>query len=251
LIEGFALFAEVPPADCKAILSAAREKRFEKRETIFSEGDPVLHVTMIVSGIVKVTQMGLNGNEVILRLNAAGEIVGSYRVCVNCSHSATARAVQSCVARVWDATVFEKLLARIPTFRRNTVLALEERLREMEQRFREVSKEKVELRLSSELVRLSEQLHRLEITLSRAEMAQLTGTTLPTVSRLLGRWQSFRIVKVQRESVLVLNLAALVKLSRRGKARRFWRVFLICSLCVAITLLLIVVVWVAHKALTP
>jgi CRP-like cAMP-binding protein len=216
----FALFAEVIPAELDLILGAAREKRFDKRETIFSEGDPVRHVTMVVSGIVKVTQMGLNGNEVILRLNAAGEIVGSYRVCVNCSHCATAQAVQSCVALVWDAAVFEKLLARIPMFRRNTVRALEERLLEMEQRFREVSTEKVGSRLSSELVRLSDRLRRctdnglLEITLSRAELAQLTGTTLFTVSRLLCQWQTQGIVRVRRESVLVQDFAALAQISQ-------------------------------------
>jgi len=49
----FALFAEVTPAELDLILGAAREKRFDKRETIFSEGDPVRHVTMVVSGIVK------------------------------------------------------------------------------------------------------------------------------------------------------------------------------------------------------
>jgi CRP/FNR family transcriptional regulator, nitrogen oxide reductase regulator len=219
-VKQFALFAEVTPAELDLILGAAREKRFDKRETIFSEGDPVRHVTMVVSGIVKVTQMGLNGNEVILRLNAAGEIVGSYRVSVNCSHCATAQAVQSCVALVWDAAVFEKLLARIPTFRRNTVRALEERLLEMEQRFREVSTEKVGSRLSSELVRLSDRLRRctengrLEITLSRAELAQLTGTTLFTVSRLLCQWQTRGIVRVRRESVLVQDFAALAQISQ-------------------------------------
>ena len=72
----FALFAEVTPAELEIVIGAAREKRFDRRETIFTEGDPVRHVTMVLSGIVKVTQMGLNGNEVILRLNAAGEIVG-------------------------------------------------------------------------------------------------------------------------------------------------------------------------------
>jgi CRP/FNR family transcriptional regulator, nitrogen oxide reductase regulator len=220
LVKQFALFAEVTAAELDLILGAAREKRFDKRETIFSEGDPVRRVTMVVSGIVKVTQMGLNGNEVILRLNAAGEIVGSYRVCVNCSHCATAQAVQSCVALVWDAAVFEKLLARIPTFRRNTVRALEERLLEMEQRFREVSTEKVGSRLSSELVRLSDRLRRctdnglLEITLSRAELAQLTGTTLFTVSRLLCQWQTQGIVRVRRESVLVQDFAALAQISQ-------------------------------------
>jgi CRP-like cAMP-binding protein len=121
---------------------------------------------------------------------------------------------------VWDAAVFEKLLARIPTFRRNTVRALEERLLEMEQRFREVSTEKVGSRLSSELVRLSDRLRRctengrLEITLSRAELAQLTGTTLFTVSRLLCQWQTQGIVRVRRESVLVQDFAALAQISQ-------------------------------------
>ena len=58
----FALFAEVTPAEMEHILGAAREKRFSRRETIFTEGDPVRQVTMVLSGFVKVTQMGLNGN---------------------------------------------------------------------------------------------------------------------------------------------------------------------------------------------
>ena len=216
----FALFAEVTPAEFELIVGAAREKRFDRRETIFTEGDPVRQVTMVLSGLVKVTQMGLNGNEVILRLNGAGEIVGSYRVCTNCTNCSTAQAVQPAVALVWDAAVFEKLLARIPMFRRNTVRALEERLFEMEQRFREVSTEKVGSRLSSELVRLSDRMRRItdsahfEITLSRAELAQLTGTTLFTVSRLLCQWQTQGIVRVRRESVLVQDFAALAQISQ-------------------------------------
>jgi CRP-like cAMP-binding protein len=220
LARQFALFAELTPAEFDLIIAAAREKRFDRRETIFTEGDPVRQVTMVLSGFVKVTQMGLNGNEVILRLSGAGEIPGSYRVCTNCIHCATAQAVQPCVALVWDAAAFEKLQQRIPIFRRNTVQALEERLLEMEQRFREVSTEKVGSRLSSELVRISDRLRRgadngrVEITLSRAELAQLTGTTLFTVSRLLCQWQTQGIVRVRRESVLVQDFAALAQISQ-------------------------------------
>jgi len=220
LVKQFALFAELTPAEFELIAGAAREKLFDRKETIFTEGDPVRQVTMVLSGFVKVTQMGFNGNEVILRLSGGGEIVGSYRFCTNCVHCSTAQAVQPCVALVWDAAVFEKMLARIPTFRRNTVDALEERLLEMEQRFREVSTEKVGSRLSSELVRISDRLrrgtdnHHLEITLSRAELAQLTGTTLFTVSRLLCQWQTQGIVRVRRESVLVQDFAALAQISQ-------------------------------------
>lgn len=126
--------------------------------------------------------------------------------------------MQSSTALIWDAVEFERLLSRFPVLRRNTVLLLEDRLREMEQRFREVSTEKVHSRLSGELLRLCRRLGRegdglLEITLSRAELAQLTGTTLFTVSRLLCQWQTLGIVKIRREAVLVQNVAALTQLS--------------------------------------
>jgi CRP/FNR family transcriptional regulator, nitrogen oxide reductase regulator len=220
-IAKFALFAEVGSSDCDAIISSAREKRFARRETIFSEGDPVRYVIMLISGLVKVIQTGPNGNEVILRLNGGGEIVGSFRTSSAYIHCSTAQAVQPCVALIWDALVFERLLAKFPLFRRNTALALDDRLREMEERFRGVATEKVGCRLSGELIRLSQRMRHsnegpFEITLSRAELAQLTGTTLFTVSRLLCQWQTLGIVKIRREAVLVQDVTALTRLSEGG-----------------------------------
>jgi CRP-like cAMP-binding protein len=209
-----------PWSSNRLLVRAAREKRFDRRKTIFTEGDPIRHVTLVLSGFVKGTQMGLNGNEVILRLSGAGEIVGSYRVCTGGCHCTTAQAVQPCVALVWEAAMFEKLQARIPTLLRNAARALQELLLEIEQRFREVSTEKAGSRLSSELIRISDRLRRstdnghLEITLSRAELAQLTGTTLFTVSRILCRWQTKGIGRLRRESVLVQDFAALAQISQ-------------------------------------
>jgi CRP-like cAMP-binding protein len=219
LVEGLNLLAGVSPADCRSIIAPAREKRYVRKQTIFSDGEPIRHVMVLLSGCVKVIQIGLSGNEVILRLNGVGEIVGAFHWCAHCHHSSTVITVQPCVGLIWDAADFERLLGQFPTFRRNTVHALEQRLQEMEQRFREVSTERVQARLSSELLRLSNRMGRpsqgdFEIALSRAELAQLTGTTLFTVSRLLCQWQSLGIVKNHREGVLVRDFAALNQLSQ-------------------------------------
>jgi CRP-like cAMP-binding protein len=205
LTKQFELFADLTPAELEMIVGAAREKRYSCGERIFIEGDPVDHVTMLLSGFVKVTQMGLLGNEVILRLNGAGEIVGSYRVCTDCTHASAAQAVQPSRALVWDAAVFEKLQIRIPTFRRNSIRALKKRLLEMEQRFREVSTETVGSRLSSELIRISDRLRRstdgrLEIPVSRAELGQMIGTTPFTVNQLLAMWEAQGILTQDNES---------------------------------------------------
>ena len=52
------LFANVSPADCREIVSAARESEFPRRDTIFLEGDPIRQVVLLTSGSVKVMLLG-------------------------------------------------------------------------------------------------------------------------------------------------------------------------------------------------
>jgi CRP-like cAMP-binding protein len=219
-VQRLPLFSDLSRAACGAIISAAHEKRLLPRQTIFSEGAPVQQVMMLLSSHVKITQLGLSGNEVILRLSGIGEIVSDFQPFANGKHFATAQTIQPAVALVWEMVTFERLLDGFPAFRRNTVRALEERLHELEQRFREISTENVGPRLSSELIRLSNRFGcgingNGEIHLSRGELAQLTGTTLATVRRLLCRWQKLGIVSIRRGIVQVCDFAALTQLTLR------------------------------------
>lgn len=218
-VQRFALFTGIPLADCIKIISSAQEKHFSRRQTIFFEGDPIRHIALLLSGCVKVTQFSPNGQEVILRLNGPGEMVGMLGLHAKGNHSSTARTVQMATALVWDAAHFEAVSERFPLLRRNTARVLEQRLHELEERFREISTEKVSPRLSSQLLRLLTQVGKrvndeVEIGLSREELAQLTGTTLFTVSRLLSQWEVQGIVSARREMVLVRNVQALMDLSQ-------------------------------------
>jgi CRP-like cAMP-binding protein len=91
-------------------------------------------------------------------------------------------------------------------------------LEDMHERFREISTERVAARLSSQILRMIHKVGRqvdggIEISISREELAQLTGTTLFTVSRLLSDWDRQGIVVARREAVSVRNLRALADLS--------------------------------------
>jgi hypothetical protein len=55
------------------------------------------------------------------------------------------------------------------------------------------------------------------IDLSREELAQMTGTTLFTVSRLLSKWGDQGILQAQRKSVLVLDRVAWSNSRRKAK----------------------------------
>src|SRR3989440_3076896 len=91
-VQRFALFSGMSPADCTSIVSAAHEKNFSRRQTIFVEGDPVQHVPLLVSGSAKVTQSGQSRGEVILRLCGPGELLSC---CSEGRHCSTAQTLES------------------------------------------------------------------------------------------------------------------------------------------------------------
>ncbi|MGB7845793.1 MAG: Crp/Fnr family transcriptional regulator [Candidatus Acidiferrum sp.] len=217
-----AIFSNLSPVDCREILAAAREKRFLRREVVFLEGVPCRQVLLVLSGCIKTTQLGPTGCEVMLRLSGPGELVGALESYLGTNNLLTARTTQQpTTALVWDASTFESLSDRYPNLRRNTTRFLGLCLQQLEERFREISTQRVAPRLSSQLIRLSNQMRPhtkgvLEIGLSREELAQLTGTTLFTVSRLLSEWERLGIVNTRREAVIVQNFQALIELSEAG-----------------------------------
>lgn len=216
LVKPSPLFADIPASECREITSAAHEKQFARRQTIFLEGDPVRRVVLLTSGCAKIVQLGQSGAEVILGVRGPGEVVGTVGLRPQDRHCSTAQALGSATALVWDAAVFETLSQRSLQLRRNITNILCQQLHELEERYREISTEKVSVRLSHQLIRLLNQLGRvnggLEIRLSREELAQLTGTTLFTVSRLLSEWNQRGIVSTRREAVSVNNFQALAEL---------------------------------------
>jgi CRP-like cAMP-binding protein len=218
-VQRFEAFSEIPSADCVAIVADAQEMQFHRHSTIFSEGSPAAQVALLLSGCIKMTQGRTPGQEVILRLNGPGDMLGKMGNQSRANHLYTTHAVQTSSALVWEADAFEAAMDRFPLLRRNVASLLERHLNELEIRYREVSTEKVSSRLSNLLIRLVKQVGRridpcVEIALSRRDLAQLTGTTLFTVSRLLCQWEARGIVSARREVVLVHDVQALMELSR-------------------------------------
>jgi CRP-like cAMP-binding protein len=213
------VFSEISPEDCATIVSSAVERQFQRGKMIFFQGDTVKQVILLTSGCVKLSQSSADGQEVILRLVGPGEYVSAEN-CTKCAaHCSTARTLEQSRALVWDAKAFEAVADRFPILRRNIWRNLQGLMNQLEDRYREICTQKVALRLSSELVRLVARVGKqsdgyVEISLSQRELAQLTGTTLFTVSRLLCQWEVQGIVKPRREAVLVLNVPGLVQISQ-------------------------------------
>ena len=208
------LFTGVLPGDYTKIAAAARVKQFTRGEVLHIEGESVQPVLMLTSGFAKISKLGMSGMEVILRFGVPGDVLGGADLFSTGRHRATAQAFRPSRALVWDALTFKTLVERYPVLHQNMARILGGDLLELEERFREVGTEKVGQRVARQLLRLEERIGRwvdgaIEIGISREELAQMTGTTLFTVSRLLSAWEALGIVRPRREAVTICDVPSL------------------------------------------
>lgn len=208
LMCGSALFAGLTQAECREIATCARARMFARDELLFMQGQPVRNLMLIQDGSVKQTQLSPGGSEVILWMNGQGEAVGVQAEQTTCNHSCSARAMEKCRALVWEYSRLQGVLSEYPQIRKNINQILSNRLQELEERFREIATERVAKRLALSLLRLVKQVGRqqpggVQIALSREELAQMTGTTLFTISRILSKWSEDGFIEPRRESVII------------------------------------------------
>jgi CRP-like cAMP-binding protein len=196
-------------------MSAAREQNFSPRETLFREGDLVRFVFVVAAGRVKIAQLSRTGKQVILRVEGRGAVAGGLGLSPSDAHTVTAQAMEACQVFTWRVLAFEALARRFPALQHNAKNILAQRLRTLEEHFCDVTTKRVPQRLARLLIRLTESSPRgpERIGLSREELAQMTGTTLFTVSRLLRDWAEQDIVQVDRSAIVVEQLPRLLQLA--------------------------------------
>ena len=224
-IQAVSLFRGLSPSQCAEIATTGREQTIPRRHNLFREGDPASSIFVIGSGLVKVTQLTESGKEIILRVQGSGDLVGGVELLTGRTHRSNAEAIESCQLLVWEASTFEAYWTRFPILLGNIAHILDEHLQQLEECFRDVATERVPQRVSRTLLRLLEQsggptckgpLH-----LSCEELAQMTGTTLFTVSRLLCQWVEWGILEPQPRAVMVGNLPALINVAKGKEVSRY------------------------------
>jgi CRP/FNR family transcriptional regulator, nitrogen oxide reductase regulator len=219
------LFYSLALADCTAIASIARERCFSSQQMIFREGDPVRCVFVLASGRVKITRLSRTGAQVLLRVAGTGEVVGGLGLSPESLHLLTAQTLESCQVLTWDARVFEALFDRLPALARNSLRILADWQGILEQRFLELATEPVAQRLARMLVRLAEQSEcsiqePVCIDLTRMELAQMVGTTMFTVSRLLCDWETQGILETRRRAIVVRSPRRMIEFAEAVRTKR-------------------------------
>lgn len=220
LRSGVPLFEGVPDAALGDAISLARRTKFERGRIVFRQGTLPEAFHLILAGRLKVSQTTPEGQRVIIRYLGPREIAGCVAVCGGMPYPATAETVEDSWLLSWARPRIAELAERHPAIGMAAMRIMGGRMSELQDRLRELQTERVELRIAHALGRLVVQAGRrtpegveIDFPLTRQNLAEMTGTTLHTVSRTLSKWEAAGIVAGGRQRVVILQPHALVSIA--------------------------------------
>jgi CRP-like cAMP-binding protein len=214
------LFAGLGDEELASVVAAAHRRSVSQGGFFFQQGDPASAAYVLLRGRVRVTQLNPEGHQVILHLMGPGDGFALVAPFSQGEYGVAAEAVEDAYALAWDGPTIEQLMVRFPRLAINALRFLSGRLHELQERHRELSTEKVERRVARAVLRLARQAGRkteagilIDLPLSRQDLAEMTGTTLYTVSRILSAWEAAGLVEVGRERVVIRRGHGLVTIA--------------------------------------
>ena len=212
LLRTVGIFRGLDSDGLSAVAESAYERPFSKGDTLFAQGDEATHGFVLGWGRIRLDKVTPDGQNVVLRHMGPGEMVGLVAVLRRIPFPATPVALEDGLALSWTAGRFAELMGRFPPIALNAIDVVGGRVEELQHRLQEVATQRVEQRIASTLIRLASQSGRkveegieIPFALSRQDLAEMTATTLHTVSRTLSAWDSEGILESRRSSHLIIR----------------------------------------------
>lgn len=224
LIRGLSIFQAMNDVDLDAVLAMASVRRLAEGTAAFTQGHEATEFFCLLNGCLKVTQTTLDGQQVVVRHVNPGDIFGIAMAMRRPDYPATAVAIVESLVLAWSSSQWENFIARCPTLATNALQTVGQRLQDAHTRILELSTEEVERRVAHAVLRLTRQAGRktdegilIDFPVTRQDIAEMTGTTLHTVSRVMAAWEAKGLIASSRKRVVVVDAHGLYLLAdRRG-----------------------------------
>lgn len=203
-----------------AVIEAAQTRQVDSGTVIFSEADPASSFFIVLSGSVKLAQLTEDGDAVVFRLLGRGDAFGTVSVLGDAAYPVSAIAVTRVSIVQWPAAAMRHFLELDARLSLNVLRSVSDRLQALRLQYRHLATENVERRMARALLTLAQGAGTrvgdgilLDLPLSREDVAQLTGTTVFTISRIVSRWEAAGILRAGRQRLVIRQPNALAAIA--------------------------------------
>ena len=215
-LRAFALFRGLDDATMRRVLSRASIRRVARDEAVYEQGAPAKRFYVLLEGRLMVSQVTVDGRQVIVRIVHPGELFGFAKALRRKDYPGTPRAVVDSRVLGWAMSEWDGVVLANPHVAVTAMQTIGQRLDEAHTRLREMSTQEVERRVAHTVLRLIERGGRtvadgvaVDFPISRQDIAEMAGTTLHTVSRILSAWDERGLVICGRQKLTICDRGGL------------------------------------------
>ncbi len=216
------VFKDATDEDLELFVEKGILRSVEEGEFFFFQGDPATYFYILIEGRAKLLQTNPAGQQVNLRTINEWQMFGALgAVRENATYPATAQALEPSTALAIESSFLHEMLQTRSYLNFSLMQLMTGYIMEMQERYRELATERVERRIALTVLRLAAQVGKrteddemaVELPLTRQDVAEASGTTVFTVSRVLAGWERRGLVEAGRERVVIRNPHGLVQIS--------------------------------------
>ncbi|HID9776581.1 TPA: Crp/Fnr family transcriptional regulator [Pseudomonas aeruginosa] len=206
-MSGFNWVEDLKPEIRKALLERARIKIFPDGATIYSQGDPVTDVFQIISGEIRQCILTEDGQEVLMYIYKAGDLVGDSSVVDDDPYSVTILARGDVTARAWSIKDFAAIRTAHHEIESAISAQSSRRLKGTLKLVEELLTQPVAARVASRFLRLSEMgdfpIEGADLSLSQADIGLMVGTTRQSVNRVVTELRKLGLIDTDYGKVTI------------------------------------------------
>ncbi|MBH8556959.1 Crp/Fnr family transcriptional regulator [Hymenobacter negativus] len=202
-----------------ALIDAAKTfQHYQRGQILFREGDHAAGLYSVSSGHFKVTKVGGDGKEQIIRLAKTGDIMGYRGLLAGSGHMANAMALDEAEVCFIPKSVFFELIEHNPGFATSLMKLMANELAETEERMLHLAYKPVRERLAEALLLLLRTYQPPadgppSFTISRDDLAALVGTVRETASRFMAELKAEGVLSTKGSSITILDIRRLIEIS--------------------------------------
>lgn len=209
-LKDIALFSSLGAAELQELARHMTLRRYKKNQIILQEKEASDCMYIILGGEVKVVQ-NIEGRETVLAINHAGEFFGEVGLIDRKTIPATVVAKADCVLALISREAFYSVLLSHREVLKTLLTILSTRFRESLNTIQILSFRNASQRVKMLLILLSNKYGvkedgtiKLTMRLTHQDIAEMTGLTRETVTRVLDKWQSRKELAILKDKIIYL-----------------------------------------------
>ncbi len=198
------------PRQCNALLEIGGIHRAAAKTFLFNQGDQANRCYVILSGEIKLLMFTPEGNRVIIDIIGPGVHLGFFVALADKQYPISAETVEDSLLYVWDAAQMRKFMLGAPQLTMNILSALTDRVTCLQTKIQQLATKNVEQRIAHSLLSLAQNLGKkqddgvlINMPLTHRDLAEMSGTNIYSVSRILHKWEAEDIIITGRKRVLL------------------------------------------------